>query len=179
MIPENDSPLLKVVRSMSPTLVPSRFLGSKRRFRAPVGSSRAICVLPTSATGSLHVSAREAGGSCIKISRFPGLKFRSLQGWMPTATYLCQVEVAKGAVTNTAWADPEEDRASVQGPFASSQRTFSGVCGPGTLEKGIASSNVASSAANWKPCRSAVSESLRMNQKSPIVDCGRGRSIAS
>ena len=70
--PENGSPVLNVVSRMSPTFTPSRLRGSKRRRRAPVGSSDGICEDCTTATGSLHTATAEGGGSWIVILRLPG-----------------------------------------------------------------------------------------------------------
>src|SRR5271163_3637726 len=70
--PENGSPVLNVVSRISPTFTPSRLRGSKRRRRAPVGSSDGICEDCTTATGSLHTATADGGGSWIMILRLPG-----------------------------------------------------------------------------------------------------------
>ena len=71
MIPEKASPLVNVVKRISPGLALSSFVGSNSLDRAPVGSRRASCWLSMTFNGSLQAARSEGGASWMIISRCP------------------------------------------------------------------------------------------------------------
>ena len=75
---------------------------------------------------------------------------------MKSANHLDQVEAAQGAVTSTALADLEADRASGLVPFVGSQRAFSAVCRFATRGEAISSKSVGVDGTERKPCRRSL-----------------------